>query len=132
MRSPSFSDHSSASLLQMDNRHRVNKKLLSQKSGDLFSCHFQQLDQRFQSLIAQVSQDFPVELLDWPVQPFQQFESRWRDARYDHSPVLFLPSTLHQTATLEPVDQASDVRVAINHSFGDLAARVSSTFGAAQ
>src|SRR5438876_5440168 len=131
MRSPSFSDNCFASLLQMDNRHRVNKKLPSQKSGDLFSCHFQQLDQCCQSLITQVSQDLPGELLDWPVQPFQQLEPRWRDARYDHSAVLLFPGPLHQTATLEPVDQASDIGIAINHSFGDLAARASFIFRAA-
>src|SRR5438552_16970724 len=49
------------------------------KSGDLFSCHFHQLDQCCQSLITQVSQDLPGELLDWPVQPCHQFEPRWRD-----------------------------------------------------
>src|SRR5438045_9218445 len=117
MRSPSFSDNCFASLLR-STTNAVNRKLPSQKSGDLFSCHFQQLDQCCQSLITQVSQDLPGELLDWPVQPFQQLEPRWRDARYNHSAVLLFPCSLDQSTTREPVYHALAVRLASNDSFG--------------
>src|SRR5438445_2222491 len=103
---PSFSLYNNC----RDNDH------MQQKSARWLPYSFQKLDQRPKLLFAQMPQLLSVEFLDRPVQVPEKFPACLVDARDDHTPVAAFAAAYYQPAALQPVQQASDVGIAVDHT----------------
>src|SRR5208283_249830 len=63
-----------------------------------------------------------VQLVDRPIQFLQQLQPIRGDARFDYPPIFYLALAEDEFVTLHTIQQASDIRIARNHSFADAAA----------
>src|SRR5882724_6817577 len=86
------------------------------------SDHFQDFEQHSKLLLAHMPHLLTIELLDWPVQAPQKFQTGLGDVRDDHPPVASLAAAHHQPAPLQAIQQASDVWIAVDHALRNLAA----------
>ena len=80
----------------------------------------------------QVAELPPVAFLDGFIQPGEDTQSLRRDLRRDDPPVRTRAGSNDQTAPLEPVQQAGDVRIVSEHALPRLVAAEALGSGAAQ
>jgi len=92
----------------------------------------QQPQQRMQLLISELAQQALMQGMDLLVHAIHQFQAGRADARQDFPPVLLPTMARDQPAPLQPLHQARDVGVAMDHASCNLAARQACRLGSAQ